>query len=197
MQLFVKGEDMEGARGVMAEMKQAGVRCNEVTYNSLMNCYARQRTGGMLKHAEQLLSTMDAAGLWADKYTFGALLRCCWRPRNALRAEHWFRQAVTVYEVQPNPTLADIFQKSVGMERALVVCSELRVDLRQLLAAVGKGKGKGKGGKGGKGRGRGGGNSRGGRDSGHSSGGGNRGRQQSGDHGGHSGTGGNGEKGRW
>ena len=149
---------MQGARGVMAEMKQAGVRCDEVTYNSLTNCYARQRSGGMLKLAEQLLADMDAAGLWANSHTFGALLRCCWRPRDALRAEHWFRQAVAVYEVRPGSALADIFQKSVGMERALMVGSELGVDLRQLLAAN-KGKGKGKG-KGGKGRGRGGGTGR-------------------------------------
>jgi hypothetical protein len=148
----------------------------------------------MLKLAEQLLADMDADGLWAKSHTFGALLRCCWRPRDALRAEHWFRQAVAVYEVRPGSALADIVQKSVGMERALMVCSELGVDLRQLLAAN-KGKGKGKGGKG---RGRGGGTGRGGRDSGHSSGGGDRGRQQGGDRGGRRGTaGGNGEKCRW
>jgi pentatricopeptide repeat protein len=150
MQLFVKEGDVAGARGVMAEMREAGVRCNVVTYTSLINCYAKHRGGGMLQPAEEVIATMDAAGIWANGRTFGALLRCCWRPRNEKRAEDWFRRAVTYYEVRPDSVVADIFQKSVGKSRAEEVCSELGINLQQLLAA---GKGKGKGGKGGRGRG--------------------------------------------
>jgi pentatricopeptide repeat protein len=150
MQLFVKEGDVAGARGVMAEMREAGVRCDEVTYTSLINCYAKHRGGGMLQSAEEVIATMDAAGIWANCFTFAALLRCCWHPRNEKRAEYWFRRAVTYYEVRPNSAVADIFQKSVGKSRAEEVCSELGINLQQLLAA---GKGKGKGGKGGRGRG--------------------------------------------
>jgi hypothetical protein len=106
----------------------------------------------MLEPAEEVIAAMDAAGILADGFTFGALLRCCWRPRNEKRAGYWFRRAVAYYEVRPNSAVADIYQKSVGKSRAEEVCSELGINLQQLLAA---GKGKGKGGKGGKGKGRG------------------------------------------
>jgi pentatricopeptide repeat protein len=61
VQLFVKGEDLKGARGVLTEIKQADVRCDEVTYNSLVKCYALyapQRTGEMLEPAGKLISDM-------------------------------------------------------------------------------------------------------------------------------------------
>jgi pentatricopeptide repeat protein len=163
------------------------------------------------QETDQIFADMIWLKVKSDHQTFAALVCSCGYSNNPDKAEFWFKEAVCHYKIEVNKSLAETFQISVGMERALVVCSELGVDLRQLLAA-GKGKGgkDGKGGKGrskgkdkgkgkgkskgkGKGKGKGGGSGRGDRDNGQH--GGSRGRQHGGGRGGYRRTaGGNGKK---
>ena len=63
----MKGEDREGARGVGDEIKAAGVRCDVVTYNSLLQLYVK---GEDMEGARRAVEGREAAGFRSRGSTY-------------------------------------------------------------------------------------------------------------------------------
>merc|ERR1711998_170807 len=99
-------------------MQAAGLRPNEITYNSLITACAKTKPSARVDDAMGILKDMQAAGLRPNEYSLLALLKCCTycRPKRPDLADTLFRELVS--DVFLNDHVKKALTRAVGAEKA-------------------------------------------------------------------------------
>jgi hypothetical protein len=131
-----KGRLLE-CRRILAELEAAGLEIDKIGYTCLLDCYARQRSGGYFAAAVAILHSMESDGLVPGNFEVAAVLRCCGTSHKyAESAEYWFIRAITKYNVRVSGRLAFHFQHVVGKAQAAAICEEHGLNLKSLLCEL-------------------------------------------------------------
>jgi pentatricopeptide repeat protein len=123
---YAKNGEMEGARGVMAEMREAGVTCNAVTFTSYMQLFVK---AGDVEGARGVMAEMREAGVTCNAVTFTSYMQLFVKAGDVEGARGVMAEmreaGVTCNAVTFNSYM-QLFVKAGDVERARGVMAEMR-----------------------------------------------------------------------